>query len=334
MAAQQDQSVGFIEEVTYNTSPGAVTRWVEFTDAPFDYKPTRVQGKGLRVGSSVARSGRRVQAAVEADGSVSLEAISKGMGLLWKWAMGGATSTLVSGSTYQQVFSLSSTLASFVAQQGLVQGDDGTVDATTFTGVMMDGFDLNFPNADIVNAKFGFDICNLTTATGYAAPSYAASPSLFHHANASLSTGALTAPTTTALGAGGTPVANVIGGSLTLANNLSSVKPIGNAGKKVKPTTGAREISGSLDVDYDSTTFRDAFIADTPFNLVITWTGEALSVGNATLQIIVPEIKFDGDLPHPNGTDRIAQGMKFTGLDNLTAAQPLWIVMRTSDAAL
>jgi len=69
-------------------------------------------------------------------------------------------------------------------------------------------------------------------------------------------------------------------------------------------------------------------------NFVGTWTGTALGVGNETLQVIVPEIKFDGQLPNPNKTDRISVPMPFRGLDNLTAAQPIWIVCRTADIAL
>jgi len=334
MASVQDSSIGFIEEVTYGTSPGAVTRWPEFTDTDLGWNPKRVQGQGLRVGARVARSGRRVTTSVEGSGGFDMEATSKGMGLLWKWALGAGVSTVVPATTtYQQVFTLADAPPSFVLQEGLVEVG-GTVDPSTFLGCMIAGWDLTFANDDIVKVKYALDIRDMGTATGYAAPSYAATPSLFHFANASLSTGALTAPTTTVLGSGATPVADVMGGSLSVNHNLNSIKPIGGAGKKAKPTVGLRTITGALDIDYDNTTFRDAFINDTPFNLVLTWTGAALSSGLETLQVIVPEIKFDGDLPKPNGTSRIAQNMKFTGLDNLTATQPLWVVTRTSDAAL
>jgi hypothetical protein len=333
MASTQDSSIGVIEEVTYGTSPGAVTRWPEFLDAPLTWNPTRVQGQGLRVGSRVARSGRRVTTGLAGGGGFNMEATSKGMGLFWKWALGSSTYTLVSGSTWQGVFTLGDTPGSFVLQEGVVEVG-GTVDAMTFLGCMIDSWDLKFANEGIVEVNYALDIRDLTTATAYAAPSYASTPNLFHFANATLTSGALTAPTTTALGVGGTTIADVIDGTLSVKNNLQSIKPTGSAGKKAKPTVGLRGISGSLNLDYDSTTFRDAFIADTPINLVLTWTGGALSTGLETLQVIVPEIKFDGQLPNPNKTDRIAVPMPFTGLDNLTAAQPIWVVTRSSDAAL
>jgi hypothetical protein len=68
-------------------------------------------------------------------------------------------------------------------------------------------------------------------------------------------------------------------------------------------------------------------------NLVLTWTGGALGVGNETLQVIVPEIKLDGNMPKTAGTNRATQALTFTGLDNLTAAQPIWVVGRTADIA-
>ncbi len=202
MATTQDCSIGFIEEVTYRTSPGAVTRWPEFLDAPLTYNPTRVQGQGIRVGSRVARSGRRVTTGIAAGGSFNMEATSKGMGLFWKWALGASTYTLVSGSTWQGVFTLGDTPASFVMQEGVVEVG-GTVDAMTFLGCMIDSWDLKFANEGIVEVNYNLDIADLTTATGYAAPSYATSPNLYHFANATLTSGALTAPTTTALGVGG-----------------------------------------------------------------------------------------------------------------------------------
>jgi hypothetical protein len=334
MASSQDSSVGVVEEVVYGTSPGAVTRWPEFTDAPLDWKPNRKQGAGLRVGGRVARSGRRVTTSVEGSGSIEMEVVSKGMGLFWKWALGAATSTLVTAGVYQQVATFADIPASFALQQGLPEAG-GTVDASTFLGCMVDSWELDFPNDDIVKVKYALDARDLNTAIAYAPPSYVANPvNQFHFAGGSVATGALTAPTTMALGSALTPIADIISGSLAVNNNLKSIKPLGGLGKKNKPTAGLRAITGKLGIDYDSVLFRDAFINDTPMSLVLTWTAGPLTTGLETLQVILPEIKFDGDLPRPAGTDRIAQSMTFQGLDNLVAAQPLWVVTRTADAAL
>ena len=104
MTTQQDCSLGFAKESVYGT---AVTpaRFLEHTGDPkFAFAPTRVQGGADRAGSRVDRSTRRATTAVEASGLVRVRDPLQGLGLLWEAILGGATSTLVGGTTYQQVF--------------------------------------------------------------------------------------------------------------------------------------------------------------------------------------------------------------------------------------
>ena len=333
MTTTQDCSIGLAVESTYGTGV-TVTRFPEFVSETLDYRKNIVQGKGLRVGSRVARSGRRVVTTADAGGDITMECVSKGMGLIWQACLGTGVSTLVSASTYQQVFTLGDSPSSLTVQKGIPQVG-GTVDPYTYVGAMVDSWEFGFGNADIPSLKMTLDCKDVTTATAYAAPSYVAGANLFSFAGATLSTGTLTSPTTTVLGSGATPVANVRGGSVQVANNIRGDRyNIGNAGRKAKPTIGLRDITGRLDVEYDSTTFRDAVLADTPMSLVLTYTGGALTTGNETLQVIVPEIKLDGELPKSNAGDLVMQSMAFVGLDNLTAAQPIWVVTRTADIAL
>lgn len=333
MTTFQDCSVGIVKEVTYGTAV-TVSRFVEFTEETFDYSKNVVQGQGLRVGARVARSGRRVVTTSEAGGDLNFECLSKGQGLLWEAMMGTGTSTMVSGSTYQQVFTLGDTPPSLTLQKGLPRVD-GTVDAYTFTGVHCDSFELSFGNAEIATVTSTWNARDVTTATAYATPSYATSPNLYHFANGSITTGTVTAPTATTLASSITNVANVRSGTISVNRNPANDRyNFGAGGKKAKPTVGMPEITGTLEVEYDSATFRDAVLAETPMSLVLTYTGGALSAGTETLQVVVSEMKLDGKLPTSNGGELITVGLEFTVLDNLTAAQPLWIVARTADAAL
>lgn len=334
MTTSQDCSIGIGVESVYGTGV-TPARWFEYIDESLDFQKSVKQGVGLRVGGRVARSGRRVVPTADGGGDFSMECTSKGMGLLWKACMGAATSTVVpTFTTYQQVFTFADVPDSLTVQKGLPR-ISGTVDAYTFLGCTVDGFEIDFGNGDIVTLKATIDAKDLTTATAYAAPSYAATPNLFHFAGGSISTGALTAPTATALAVGATPLANVRSGSVQVANNIKGDRyNLGGVGRKAKPTTGLRAISGKLDVEYDSTTFRDAVIADTPMSLVLTYTAGALDTGFETLQVVIPEVKFDGEMPKTNGTELIVQSMAFQGLDNLVATQPFWVVCRTLDTAL
>ena len=327
MTTPQDCSVGLGVESVYGTAV-ARTRWFEFLDESFNFVKNVKQGVGLRVGSRVARSGRRVVASAEGSGDLTIEAVTKGLGLLWQLGLGSGTSTLVSAGLYQQVFTLGDVMPSATIQKGIPRAD-GTVDAYTFTGCMVESLTIDCPNADNVKVKTSWNAKDMTTATAYTAPSYATGPSVFTFAHGAVYSGALTAPTATALGSAATPVASIRSGSITIKHNLKTDRyNCGGGGRKEKPFAGIREISGSLVAEYADVAFRDAIVNDTSMTLVKTFTA-----GLDVLQIVIPDVRFDGDIVKAS-TDLAIQDIKWTGLDGLTAAQPIWIVCRTADTAL
>lgn len=327
MTTPQDCSVGLGVESVYGTAV-ARTRWFEFLDESFNFVKNVKQGVGLRVGSRVARSGSRVVASAEGSGDLTIEAVTKGLGLLWQLGLGSGTSTLVSAGLYQQVFTLGDVMPSATIQKGIPRAD-GTVDAYTFTGCMVESLTIDCPNADNVKVKTSWNAKDMTTATAYTAPSYATGPSVFTFAHGAVYSGALTAPTATALGSAATPVASIRSGSITIKHNLKTDRyNCGGGGRKEKPFAGVREISGSLVAEYADAAFRDAIVNDTSMTLVKTFTA-----GLDVLQIVIPDVRFDGDIVKAS-TDLAMQELKWTGLDGLTAAQPIWIVCRTADTAL
>ena len=327
MTTPQDCSVGLGVESVYGTAV-ARTRWFEFLDESFNFVKNVKQGVGLRVGSRVARSGSRVVASAEGSGDLTIEAVTKGLGLLWQLGLGSGTSTLVSAGRYQQVFTLGDAMPSATIQKGIPRAD-GTVDAYTFTGCMVESLTIDCPNADNVKVKTSWNAKDMTTGAAYTAPSYATGPSVFTFAHGAVYSGALTAPTATALGSAATPVASIRSGSITIKHNLKTDRyNCGGGGRKEKPFAGIREISGSMVAEYADTAFRDAIVNDTSMTLVKTFTA-----GLDVLQIVIPDVRFDGDIVKAS-TDLAMQDIKWTGLDGLTAAQPIWIVCRTADTAL
>jgi hypothetical protein len=335
MATPYDCSIGLIAESTYGTYL-APTRFYSFSDESFDWKPNRKQAAGMRVAARVARSNRRVTTTVQGEGSLEIDALSKGMGVILAGALGSSAATLVSGSTYQHNFTLGDTPASFTVQKGVVDAG-GTVRAHSFLGCMVNSWSFTAPNDDIATFKFDFDVRDLDTAQSYATPSYPSSPSLYHFGQAAATySGTVTAPTTTALATGGTAATDIRAFELNVNNNLATDRfNFGAAGKKAKPTVGLREITGKFTAEYAANTYRDDFIADTERAIVVTLTSsEALSTGTATLQVVLPAVKLDSGVPVSNDGDFVTVEHEFTVLDNLTAAQPLWIVLRTGDATI
>ena len=88
----------------------------------------------------------------------------------------------------------------------------------------------------------------------------------------------------------------------------------GQGGRISKPTTKRINISGSFSALYDSTSFRDAFLADTPLPVLFNLTGDqALSTGNTGYQFVLPHTRLEGELPNSNEGDEIVVAHSFRG---------------------
>lgn len=345
MAGMLDHSVGLKAESTYNT-PVTVDRFFEWlSGSGIEQDPNVVQGKGLRVGSSVDRAGRRVALVAKHSGKIKLEVLSKGFGTLLEGCFGTATSALVggTGATYQQVFTpvVSGTyLKSYTIQEGIAK-PGGTVDAYTWAGCTFTGLELSCDAGGIADLTVDVDGQSLATGTSYASPSYPTSPTLFAGglptAGAMTVGGTMTTPTTTALAsiAGGTNVA-AKSWSFSLDNGCDTGREL--IGGRAQPTVGKRKIKVKTTVEYDATTgtvFRDAQIGQSATPILLTLaTAESLSTGTATLQLALPACYIDGGaVPQPSSGDVITTDLEWQVLDNLTSI-PAYLVLRTADTAL
>lgn len=341
MTIQADCSIGIKKETTYGTAV-TVDRFLEFTSETLDYEREYYQGSGLRPGSRLARSARRILAKDGAAGDIELEVPTRGLGTLLELLTGTASSTVVAGALYQQLFTLqkSDFLPSATIQKGIPRLGAETVDAYTFKGAVNSSFELSMANAEVLKLKTSWHAREVDTAIAYATPSYPASFDLFSFVSASLVVGGtLTVPTATALGSStGTPAANIRDFTLTVDQGLDENGwNLGGGGKRTRRgAVGIAGVSGKLTAEYDSTTLRDAVRDQTPLALLATFQGPTdITAGNKpTLQITIPDIRFEGELPKSNGGDVITQSLDFTAFDNLVAPHALYIATRTADTAL
>lgn len=336
MSTPMDSGIVFGVETTYKTIP-SLTRWLEpLPGSQFSLNKTIKQGQGLRVGARLPRSGRRAVVRYDPTATIELEVQSKGQGLLWQALMGAGTSTVVGATTtYQQNFTLADTPGTLSIQQSLFNGGTAAMDPFTWVGMMIDSFDIDFPNTDLLHLKTNWKGASVLPNTATAVPAFTSPTGVsnFSFQGGTVSTGTLTAPTASALGSAATPVAEVRGGTITVNRN---VKTRPNLGGDAKPFPGRPSVTGKLDIEYASTTFTQAIMNDTAMALVLTWTtnNAAGTGGNETFQIVLPEVRFDNDMPQTSDDDIPMMSTSFSVLDNLTAAQPIWIILRTADTAL
>ena len=336
MALQSDISIGLKKETTYGT-PVTVDRFLEvLPDPSLNYEYQTINSKGMKVGASgVSSLSRRVRTTSQGSGDIDFELVSKGMGTLFEALFGTGASTVVTGATYQQNFSLGA-LPSLTIQEGLVLGDTGgTRDAQTFKGCKCSGFEIDLPNGDYATVKSSWDIRAFDSAVAYATPSYSTAVG-YHWGIAAVTVGGtVTAPTTTALASGGTAVTNVKAFNVKVDHALSNDRfTMGAAGLKNAPFAGIRTITGTIEVEHDSTTMRAAYVADTTLPITLTFTSaEALSTGFAQFQVYIPGVKLNGPLPTSAGGQVPTVSYSFEGYYDGTN-QPLMACFRTADTAL
>lgn len=341
MGTQLDAQLGFKKETTFGTGV-VVDTFAEFTEESLTWIPTFAQGAGMRVGQRVDYSDRRVLVKQEVGGSFAVEGLTKGLGKLFEAALGGTgTSTLVSGTAYQQLFTPTTTdyLSSYTIQKGIPPLGGGATNPVTFTGMVCSGFDLTAPNAGIPSISFNWMGKGVDTATALATASYPTGVEQLSFIHGAITIGGtVTVPTATALATGGTATANVREVSLSYDNGLDSEGfNFGSTGSRTrKPALGKRAITGSMTVEYDSNTLRDAWLAQSDLAVVLTFaTTTAISAGVfPTLQVTIPLVRLEGDIPQTNGGDVVTQSIDFTALDGRVAAHPLYVAIRTAETAI
>jgi hypothetical protein len=337
-----DHQVGWAVETTYNT-PITVTRFGEWLPGNgLDWNPNVVQGEGLRVGSAVARSARRVALIGRGEGKLQFELASKGFGSLLKACWGAGASTVVSGTTYQQLFSMDlvgTYLDSLTIQEGIVK-PGGDVDAYTYGGCTIKSFEIEQGDG-LCQLTVDVDARSLATSTALATASYPTSPTLFNAGSpisgAMTAGGTLTVPTTTALASvtSGTSVA-VKSWTLSVDNGIDEKRDV--LGGRKQPVVGQREVTLKTTVEYDATTgtvFRDAYIGQTSTPILLTLTtAETLSAGVATMQLALPACYIDGGpIPQPGEGEVVTTDIEWAIRDNLTDS-PAYMVLLTADTAL
>lgn len=346
MTTQLDASIGMKQETVYGTAV-TVDRHHEFLTESLDHSITNVQGMGLRVGSRVPRSARRSPAQITAGGDIAFEAYSKGMGILFQAALGSATSTVIAaGTAYQQVHTPTGTdpLKSYTIQKGIPPVGGGATQPQTFVGCMCDSLEFTIGVGGILQINTSWKAKEMMTGPAYAAPTYptAANGQIFTFASGVIVLGGtITPPTTTALATGGTVVAAITDASTKWQNNFDDAGfYIGGAGKRGRPNVvqmSEDTITGSLTAEYLDNQLRDAYLNQGDLGFLLTFTGSGvIGAGPSVpvIQIYVPCVRLDGEVPKANGGQVVTQTIPFHGLDNTLASSPFYVAYVTADIAI
>lgn len=341
MAGSLDHQLGFIPEATWGT-PLTPTSFLELdmTKTKHSWDPMVIQGTGMQVGDGgFDRASRSVAVVGQGAGVAALDYQTRGMGRWIDSFFGTAVSTLVSGSTYQQLITSALTgslLPARTLELGIVRADAaGTVDAYRYAGVTLSKLGIGCETGEICKMTGEFDGKSSVRTTSPATASYPALTTPFHFGQAVMTVGGvLVLPTTTVLASGGTAVTNARSFAFEL-DNQADTGDWALGALRNQPRVGKRLATLKVEARYDDAVYDDAVVAHTtlPITITLTKTSEALSTGFAQLQLVFPACKLDP-------MDRAAPSQETPTTElNFRILKPdtghaVYIVHRTADATL
>ncbi len=337
-----DASIGIKEESVFGTAV-TVDRFPEFISESMQFKNTYAQSEGKRVGARMKRASGRVLEKVDAGGQIALEAVTQGLGVWLEAALG--TKTVIETpdtGVYLQVHTPADTgpAKSYTIQKGLPPVGGGAVQAYTFPGSVCEQLEIDF-SSPIVKLALEWISREVVTGEAYASPSYVVGAEPLTFVGGEIYIGAtVTKPTDTTLATtADDPVAFIKGGKVTLKNNLDGQGfNLGGAGKRTRTSErGMIDASGSLDIELQGTTMRDALLNQTRLSLLLNFE-HPTTIGTSskpTLQVYIPAIAFNDSLPQDGNGAPIVTSMNFEALNLLTAStSPVYVCYQSTDTAV
>lgn len=300
-------SVGFSPESVFGTYV-APAKFYEFDTE--DVKKTRpfVQGGGLAAGRMAKLASRRTFITEAASGSVGMEVVNKGMGLLLQHLFGSAATPAQQSSTpaYLQTHTLVDNVGKSLTMQEGVPDTSGTVRVQTFKGGKITAGEFSCNVNENLHASWELDFQKYSEVESLATVSYPSAATAFHWGQMAVKLG------TYASEASVTGVKNVT----CRVERGQAVERYyaGASGLKAEPIMNTDvAVTGTIDIDYvTKADFVDRFHGDSSTAMVLEWVGPLIaSTFFQTFRLKLPAVFFTGDTPVVDGPDLIDISVPF-----------------------
>ncbi|MDP9949122.1 MULTISPECIES: phage tail tube protein [Streptomyces] len=300
--------LGIAAETTYGTFV-APSRFVEFTKESLVLRKTTAQSAGIAAGRLLALDKRRVLTRREASGSIDMEIVNKGMGLLIQALMGTTVTPVQQGAgpAYLQTHTLADTAGKSLTIQKGIPLTTGVVTKKNVLGCKITSGEFSCEVGGLLTGAFEFDGRDVEESSALAAASY---PTLtpFHFQQMGIKTGAF-----------GTETART--GIRKVSCKIERPQEVerfyaGAAGLKAEPISNDQvKISGTLESDYVDTTLDDLHTSDGSTSLVWEFVGPLIAATfYETFRITLPAIRLDEGPPVVDGFGVVKPSFNYVGL--------------------
>lgn len=319
--------IGIVKESVVNT-PVAVTVFNPFLSSTLMPRITEAMDMGLQAGQLAPFAARRIITGLDGGGDVMFNVASKGFGR-WVQAALGSTPTATQISTsgaYTQFHTLGSADGtSWTIQIGNPEVG-GTVDPLTFSGSKVTAWELAAAPGGLMTFKATVDSMNVQPtgagALGLQTASYSVDQNFGFNQCAWSTFSAMTV--VSSLWTPTTPTALKVRNMSIKGGQPKKVdRWIAGSNTKDEALGNAFTIAtGSIDIDYSSTTFQAAYLAGTTIGLQMSATGAIIGTSGtnvATVQCTMPAVKLEqGSAPQVSGPDVITVTYPFSIFDDGT----------------
>lgn len=297
-ASGLNSQLGFVAEATYGTYV-APTKFVEFNSESLALTVERIESSGIRAGRRVHLSSQWVPGKRYAGGDITMELSNVGQGLLWQHAFGSATTTgPTSTNVYTHTYSPADMQTLFMTMQINKPFITGGVQAFSYVGCKVGGWELKCSAGDIAEVTFHIVAADETTAQALATATYPANyaPMVF--------TGGV-------LSVGGSNV-DIMSVTVTGDNKLKDDRYFvrGSGLRKLPIENDKRSYTFSADLDWTDLTQYNRFINATEAAFNLTFTGGVISGASPTANYtfsIQGNVRLDGQSPTVGGFGELGQ---------------------------
>ncbi|MEU1474518.1 phage tail tube protein [Streptomyces sp. NPDC005760] len=300
--------IGIKDESSYGTF-AAPSKFVEFTKESLVLKKTTAQSMGIAAGRLLPLSARRVLTRKEVQGTLEMEIVNKGMGLILQQLMGTSVTPVQQGVTtaYLQSHILASVAGKSLTIQKGVPLTTGTVTDKTLVGCKITSGEFACGVGEMLTGSFEIDGKDCDESQTLAVASYS-NMSPFHFGQMALKVGTFGAET-------------ALDGIRKVSVKVERPQDVerfyaNQAALKREPIENDQvKITGSLETDYVATTLDDLHTSDGATSLVWEFIGPIIaSTYPETFRITLPAIKLDEGPPVVDGFGVVKPTFNFTGL--------------------
>lgn len=322
-------------------TPVTPAKALEFDTESLVWEPTFIEPTGLRAGVKYKRASRLVKSRESVSGGLSLQFATRTMGTLVKAMLGSTvtTPTLITGSAYKQVHNPGDFMTKSLTVQVGRPEPSGTVRAHTYEGCKVKSWEFSVSDGEAAKLSVDLDGQTELTATALVTASYVSSE-VFNFSQASVFKlgGTVSGVTELSVASGVTIPTIVHGFTLKGEAPLAGERyGLGNAGQKAEQLENdTPTITGTLDCEFDRTTFYDVFKTGGVNQAIeLKLEGSIISGSDKnTIHIIISAARFKAAAPNVDGPDIVKMSVEFEAYSDEVNAVLMFKLISADSTAL